>query len=214
MVVRPASEAPFEGVSDFGVAIREIDTGQNHCAILYKLDHRQARFCHLAFHHDLRDEIAHDPYLWADAGLDPTNRRVVAAWVGNLQINRGNIPYGLDSAGCCFDVVTGELLPPPIGKGLTCSTFITSVLRSLGFDVLKENEWPQRSGDVVFGQKIVEMLEAVHASGDHIQAVKKDVGAQRFRPEEVVGAITLSAWPVGFADARDLADAVIKDLKG
>src|ERR1700740_2083056 len=102
MAVRSASDVPFESVSDFGVAIREIDTAQKHCAILYKLDGRQARFCHLAFHHDPRDEIAHRPYLWADAGLDPANRRFVAAWVGNLHRNKDNIPYGLDAAGCCF----------------------------------------------------------------------------------------------------------------
>jgi hypothetical protein len=213
MAVRSASDAPFERVSEFGVAIREIDPAQNHCAILYKLDGREARLCHFADHHDLRDEITHAPYLWADAGLDPANRRFVAAWVGNLYINKDNIPYGLDSAGCCFDVATGEFITPPIGKGLTCSTFITSVLRSLGFDVLKESEWPQRSADVVFGQTVVERLVAAHANEDHIQAVKADIGAQRFRPEEVVGAITLSAWPVEFADARAIADAVTMDLK-
>jgi hypothetical protein len=213
MAVQPAFDAPFEGVSDFGVAIRETDPAQNHCAFLYKLDRRKARFCHLANHHNLRDEIAHDPYLWADAGLDPANRRFVAAWVGNLHINQDNIPYGLDSAGCCFDVATGKFIPPPIGKGLTCSTFITSVLRSLGFDVLKESEWPQRAEDVGFGQMVVEMLVAAQANGDHIQAVKADIGAQRFRPEEVVGAITLPTWPVAFADARAIADSVIMDLR-
>jgi hypothetical protein len=213
MAVRPASDAPFDGVSDFGVAIREIDHAQNHCAILYKLDGRVARFCHFADHYDLRGEIAHDPYLWADAGLDPANRRFVAAWVGNLHINKDNIPYGLDSAGCCFDVATGEFITPPIGKGLTCSTFITTVLRSLGFDVLKEKEWPERPEDTAFGQKVVEMLVAAHADGDHVKAVKADIGAQRFRPEEVVGATTLSTWPVGFTDARAVADAVMMDRK-
>jgi hypothetical protein len=213
MAVRPASDAPFERVSDFGVAIREIDCAQNHCVILYKLDGRGPRFCHFANHHDLRDEIARDPYLWADAGLDPINRRFVAAWVGNLYINKDNIPYGLDSGGCCFDLGTGEFIPPPIGKGLTCSTFITSVLRSLGFDVLKEDEWPERPEDVAFGQKIVDMLRGTHANEDHIQAVRADIGARRFRPEEVVGAVTLSTWPVAFAEARAVAEAVIMDLK-
>jgi hypothetical protein len=213
MAVRPASVAPFDTVSDFGAAIQEIDPGQNHCGILYKLDGREARLCHFANHHVLRDDSARDTcYLWADAGLDPANRRFVAAWVGNLHINKDNIPYGLDSAGCCFEVATGEFITPPIGKGLTCSTFITSVLRSLGFDVLKEDEWPQRPDDVAFGQKVVEMLVAADANEDHIQAVKADIGAQRFRPEEVVGAVTLSTWPVAFADARAVADEVIKDL--
>jgi hypothetical protein len=211
MAVQPASDAPFETVSDFGVAIREFGAAQYHCAILYKLG-REARLCHFAFHQDLRDEIAKEPYLWADAGLDPVNRRFVAAWVGNLRINKDNIPYGLDSAGCCFDMTTGDFLAPAIGKGLTCSTFITSVLRSLGFNILKESEWPQRSDDVAFGQKIVEMLIKTHADEHHIQAVKEDIGAQRFRPEEVVGAITLSDWPVAFTDARAIADAVIMDV--
>jgi hypothetical protein len=213
MVGQRASEAPFDGVSDLGVAIREFGSGQNHCAILYKLDGRGARFCHLANHLDLRDEIAHAPYLWADTGLDPANRRFVAAWVGNLHINRGNIPYGLDSAGCCFDLPTGQFVTPPIGKGLTCSTFITSVLRSLGFDLLNEREWPQRAEDEAFGRNVVQMLVSVNADKDHIKAVTEDIGAKRFRPEEVVGAATLSAWPVAFADAHVVADAVVLDLK-
>jgi hypothetical protein len=211
MAVQPACDAPFEKVSDFGVAIRQFGPGQYHCGILYTLG-REARLCHFAFHHDLRDEIAKEPYLWADAGLDPVNRRLVAAWVGNLRINNDNIPYGLDSAGCCFDVATGEFLSPPIGKGLTCSTFIMSVLRSLGFNVLKESEWPKRSDDVAFGQRIAEMLMKAHANDDHIQAVKEDIGAHRFRPEEVVGAITLSDWPIAFTDARAIADAIIIDV--
>ncbi len=93
------------------------------------------------------------------------------------------------------------------------STFITSVLRSLGFEVLKYDEWPERPEDVAFGQKIVDMLRAAHANEDHIQAVRADIGARRFRPDEVVGATTLSAWPVAFVEARAIAKAVIMDLK-
>jgi hypothetical protein len=214
MVVRCAADASFDGVSDLGLAIREIRPGQNHCAILYKLDGRSARVCHLANHHDLRDEIARDPYLWANAGLDPANRRFVAAWVGNLHVNKDNIPYGLDSAGCCFDLATGEFIAPPIGKGLTCSTFITTVLRSLGFDLLREGEWPQRVEDAAFGQGVLEMLAVANADDEHIKAVAGDIGAQRFRPEEVVGAATLTIWPVPYADARTVADAVVQDLNG
>lgn len=57
------------------------------------------------------------------------------------------------------------------------------------------------------------MLEG-KASEEHIEAVRQDLGAKRFRPPEVVGAATTDSdfWPISFAEARDLADQVEADL--
>jgi hypothetical protein len=136
-------------------------------------------------------------------------------------INKENIPYGLDPSGSCFDPETGEFIPPAIGKGLTCSTYITAAFRQLGIELLQQATWPDRPEDVAFGNRIVDGLTAerqrdsTRVSQEHIDGVRNDVGARRFRPEEVVGASSRSfaEWPIAFADARLLADQILQDLE-
>jgi hypothetical protein len=93
---------------------------------------------------------------------------------------------------------TGEFFPPPLGKGLTCATFILAVLRGHGLLPVDETTWLPRAEDVDWQTAIIEDLEASGAEQDHIEAVRNDIGAKRFRPAEVVGAVIEadSHWPV------------------
>jgi hypothetical protein len=50
----------------------------------------------------------------------------------------GNIPYDINSAGVCFDKNTQEFVQPPVGKGLTCATYIKAVFFHFGFSLLDE----------------------------------------------------------------------------
>ena len=153
------------------------------------LDEGAARLIHFAWHRDLRDDEPDNTYLWADIGLDTANARYLAAFAANLKRNQVNIFYGLDQAGSCFDSETGDFIPPPLGKGLTCATFILAVMRSVGFAALLEESWSPREDDAAFGQQIVEDLIATQPPIDpaHISVLASDAGAKRFRPEEVVG---------------------------
>ena len=53
------------------------------------------------------------------------------------------------------------------------------------------------------------------AEPEHIAAVRNDVGAKRFRPEEVVAAVISPSgeWPVRFAAAAALAAQILADLQ-
>jgi hypothetical protein len=212
MAVQTSSEAAFDTVSWLGVAIRFVDGNRTHSGFLIKLDDQPTMLCHFAWHRDLRFFPPSNHYLWADAGLDQPNREYLAAWIGNLHQNAANIPYGLDANGSCFDRDTGQFLPLPVGKGLTCATFMIAVLKSLGYPFLKEDEWQPRRDDLEFQQAIVDALARDGADPAHIAGVQNDVGAKRFRPEEVVGAGTIPDWPVGFQNARTVADQILLDL--
>lgn len=218
MVVFHSRERPFSDVSNIGIAIREVERPPrpigHHCGFLYKLDGGDPRLLHFAWHYILRDDAPPEAYLWADMGFDEPNGRYVAAYASNLKRNEHNIPYGLDVAGSCFDRESGEFIPPPLGKGLTCATFVSVVLRSLGFNLLQEQTWEARPDDNDFGVYIVEDLKASGAHPDHIDAVSKDIGAKRFRTPEVAGATTkpLSEWPLSFEIARTLATQILADL--
>jgi hypothetical protein len=218
MLVYPASERPFSTVQNVGIAVRQIERPDRpvsrHCGLLYKVDGGQTRLLHFAFHCDLRDELAKEPYLWANIGFDEINGRFVAAYAAQLTHNSNNIPYGLDASGSCFDPSSGDFIQPPLGKGLTCATFITAVLGSLGFQLLLQQSWVEREEDEEYGKNVVLDLKEYGASESHISAVVTDIGAIRFRPEEVAGASThpYQGWPIILEDAINLAKQILADL--
>jgi hypothetical protein len=223
MAVHQSSARPFADVRHLGVVVRAVDgIDPNepfglHSGFLYKLDGAEPRFNHLAWHFDLRDEPASDDrYLWADTGLDEGNSRVMAAWLANRGAHPNNIPYGIDAQGVCFDKETQQFVPPPIGKGLTCATYIKAVFSHLGFIILDEGTWPpDRPEDRSWQIAVVEALRRDGAGEDYVTAVTNDVGAKRFRPAEVVGAATLPAvsWPAAFEDVAVVAASIIVDVQ-
>jgi hypothetical protein len=166
----------------------------------------------LAFHFKLCDETPSPAYLWVDCGLDDVNKKVIAAYMGVIRKNKNNIPYGLDVDGNCFDRDTGEYIEQPLGKGLTCATFIMAIFGRFGFRLLKTEEWPERAEDIQWQQQILEVLEAEGASADHVAAARKDIGTARFRPEEVGGAVSETLHPVGFERVREIVEEIMAML--
>lgn len=220
MTVYRSDERPFNDVRALGVAVRSVpalspdDQYGLHSGLLYKIDGGFPRISHLAWHFQLKDDPVADPYLWADVGLDTNNSRIIAAWLALRQTSPSNIPYGIDAAGSCFDKTTREFLPPPLGKGLTCATYIVAVLKSLGFPLLLEDTWPtDRASDHSWQRAVIDTLKNTGAGEDYVDAAQKDVGAKRYRPAEVVGSATRAPWPVAFQDAAALASAVIADVQ-
>ncbi|CCD96501.1 hypothetical protein BRAO375_600074 [Bradyrhizobium sp. ORS 375] len=220
MTVYRSDERPFDDVQALGVVISPApalvpeDQYGLHSGLLYKIDGQPARISHLAWHHQLRDEPAADPFLWADVGLSAENSRFIAAWLALRQNSPSNIPYGIDAGGACFEMATHEFLPPPLGKGLTCATYIVAVFRSLGFPLLLEETWPaDRPDDHAWQRAVLSLLRRTGATEDYVEAAQTDVGAKRYRPAEVVGAATRAPWPVAFQDATALAAAVLTDVQ-
>ena len=203
---------PFSEVNHVGVVIQRTEHGL-HSGLLYQLPNSEPRILHLAFHHMLRDEPAALPYRWSDMGLDEDNKLVLATLLSRIAATEPRINYGFDSDGACFDPETGDMLPLPIGKGLTCATFIVAALRTYRFRLLDPATWPERPEDREWEEAILNLL-AEYATADHVEAVRSSVGAKRLRPDEVVGAATLSDdyWPASFQSARGLADQILADL--
>jgi len=215
MPILEAANCSHAEVEHVGVAILETQPGKFHCGFLLRLEDEPPQILHLAFHHRLRLSDAELPYRWADVGLDIVNKRVLAGQLYQLKDGSPNVPYAFDAEGIAFDPETGALSPPPVGKGLTCATFLVAALLSFGYPALvDETTWPHRDEDAQWQADIVQTL-AQFASPNHVELVMQQVGATRIRPDEVVGAATLSElnWPVAFLDARALADQVIEDLQ-
>lgn len=204
---------PFDKIRRLGVVIRFVKPPQSHCGILYHLDDEDPKILHLAWHKKLCCEAPSNDYLWADVGLDDYNQDVIAATFANMMVNAGDVSYGLDSNYICFDA-DGTYRAPPAGKGLTCATFIVAVFRSHGYEICDQPTWPDRGEDQVWQNWVTDMMERTGVEPEHINLVRQDIGAKRFKPDEVVASASMADqdWPIKFQDARTLADQIMAEL--
>jgi hypothetical protein len=151
--------------------------------------------------------------MWSDVGLDEVNCDFIAATFGHMIENAGDVSYGLDSDLICFDE-DGTYRAPPAGKGLTCATFIVAVMKSQGYEICDLPTWGHREEDQAWQEWIIRMMEKYHVDPAHIDLVRNDIGAKRYKPDEVVASASLmsDAWPIKFSDARALADEITAEL--
>ncbi|NMQ20807.1 hypothetical protein E4P82_17370 [Candidatus Competibacter phosphatis] len=215
MAVSRQSAHPFAPDEMLGVAIgipNPDNKWQRHVGLIYWIDNSGPRFCHLAWHFMLRDEPLPADYFCGPSGLDPVNKIFMAAYVALLNQNVGDVPYGIDYDGTYFDD-QGHYIVQPLGRGLTCATFILAVFARNGFDLVETESWPERPDDVEWQQQIIGVLGR-YASREHIEAVKQNVGAKRFRPEEVAAGVVSQNIPLHFSAARVLAQEILHDMYG
>lgn len=198
-----------------------------HAGVLYKDPGEAHRLLHLAFHALVANDTLPDArfvYYWARLPLDADRAAALSGFCRRVAKRSPPIPYGIVyEGGRLAEDGTAELSGKAVG--LTCATFVLSVFKSAGLDLLNLGTWPVRKDDVVWHEHIVKMLNDVRnrhpdrISENHIMAVAQESGCARFRPEEVAAACGLR-WPVSFCDvelegmaARSfLLDEVVKSI--
>lgn len=180
------------------------DQDQRHVALLYCVGAgRPVRMLHLAWHHRLMEEEAHGEGVWARVPLEPEDDVIYAGHLAAVaRANaRGVIPYGFQLLPRGFDPASGAWRGA-FGEGLTCATFVASVLASFGYEILIEKTWYVRAEDVEWQQKILGLLRG-RADLEYVAHQARHVGrVARFRPEEVAVAAASSDVPLGFARAE------------
>lgn len=124
------------------------------------------------------------------------------------------MPYGFDRTGIAFDPSTGKATIPSGGKGLTCATFIITVLETQLLRLLKEEEWPSDANFEWQDSMLAELKGAPDVDESYILAVSEHVGhVRRFSPEEVVGSAAEAAWPVGYQRATKAAQKILSKMR-
>lgn len=213
MPLLKASDEPPRNVAYVGVAIQDVRPGQFHCGLIYRIGNDPTRYLHLAFHHLLTDEPAQHTLRWGELGLDEDNKLVLATFLSRIAKVNPKISYAFDAEGVCIDRETGDLLPAPPGKGLTCATFVNAALKAYGYDCIDFSTWPSRDDDEKWQETILKVLRQ-HADQEHVQLVEQSIGAKRLRPDEIVGAAIIDAeeWSVNFDESRRAADQILADL--
>jgi hypothetical protein len=216
--VYTAAEHPFDQLPHVAIVITCLRErkGQQHVGILHRDEStNEVRMLHLAWHHNLRNSLPKTSYAWIIPPIPARRARQVAA--SCRKVNRANpagIPYAFSPASDCFDADTGGFLIGPQRYGLTCASFVLGVFHIAGVSLIQYGTWPaSRDGDKEWQQQIIAQLTEDGASQEHIHAVESEVGAVRYRPEEVAGAGAANSLPVAFAEAAELAEQILERLR-
>jgi hypothetical protein len=123
------------------------------------------------------------------------------------------VPYAFSPPNDCFDSVTWEFIFGPTRLGLTCSTFVLAVFHTARLPLVDYSSWPvNRPGDSEWQQRIVSLLKG-RAPEAHVEAVSREVGSARFRPEEVAGAATVNPLPASFELAAERGEQILELLQ-
>lgn len=203
----------------FALAIARVNTQQAHCGILYRDGSDTIWLLHLKWHLRLRQQdISEDlnlNYRFVQVKRHKSILKHLAVICSKVARENSDVPYGFNPD-VSIDPDTGIIEIKSSGSGLTCATFILSVLKSQALELLREDEWPYDANQK-WQAAIIEMLEDQHVtpniSEEHLRLMKEDVGkVRRFTPQEVVGSSTLPPWPIGFNDAQKIATAIDREM--
>lgn len=102
---------------------------------------------------------------------------------------------------------TGELRLGSDEVGLTCATFLLAVFRSVGVELLRLDEWPERAEDEKRWTALLAMLESQGVDAAHLKALRGQTNARRYRPDEVAAGSSVTP-PCGFDEASSRASAL------
>src|SRR5262249_13248853 len=122
---------------------------------------------HQAWHHITRDApIASEsaamngPFFCVMPAIEPDRARAIAAFWEFIASRNETIGYALrHDPHALFDPQTGRLTMPT-GVGLSCSTFVLVLFRSVRFPLVDTAGWPvSRPGDREFQEMLLEVLD-------------------------------------------------------
>lgn len=210
-------EKPLSDINHAAIAIQSINSTQRHIGLLHReSDSKEVNLLHLAWHHDLRNHPPNSAYLWVDPEIHPRRMRQVAAFCRKVwRSNEKSVPYAFSPPNDCLSRQTGKFLFGPTRQGLTCASFVLAIFESVGLPLAQYKTWPAvRESDREWQNWIVNQLENSQpaASAEHVEAVRSEVGAIRYRPEDVAGAAIASSLPADFASAEKLAAQIVERL--
>jgi hypothetical protein len=195
-----------------------------HTGLFYWDPDEEPRFLHLEFHARLADQRLPDDehtYFWVELPVDDDSAATIAGKIRNVRDLHPQVPYGiLYEGGKIPD--DGVVLLKGKTVGLTCATFVLTVLSTINYDLLDLDTWNEsRSGDDSWYDYIVKALERYRIGREsllkveHIDAVRSQKGCVRYRPEDVAVAAQLSPWPAVYltvkAPSQSLRDFLLAD---
>jgi len=203
----PGTSAPV-------AAVAVIPDNRGHTGIVYSDEAEESWLLHLAFHHQLQRDLLDGTCGWILSGASIPKERLehVAAMCARVwqRYEVGGLPYGFRYVASRFNE-EGVFVLGADERGLTCATFVLAVYRAVGLELLKLDEWPQREEDQERFEALMRLLARRCSDVLHVEAVRKQTRAIRYRPLEVAGG-SGCALPATFSDAVSVATAIEEEL--
>ena len=211
------ADQPFDAKHWIAVAIGEPDTDQRHIGILHRTKDSVPEFLHLAWHCLLQNDSELPDYLtvWVAPTVPRERQRSIAAFCRRVwrKNAKDGIPYAFSKPCKSFDASTAAFLIGPSRYGLTCATFVLAVFDAAGIPLADYLTWTlDRPGDRQWQKKIIRTLEHQQVEQEHIDHLRKEAGAVRYRPEEVAASTALAPPPAAFPDAEKLGEQILNRI--
>lgn len=215
--VRSIHGEPIPESQSVCVLIGETGRAQRHIGILHRQSGHQAEVLHLAWHCRLENSTLLPKYmsLWIAPNYPEPRLRSLAAWCRRIWKANSNdgIPYAFSHPDDCFDIATAKFLMGPSVFGLTCASFVLAVLDRAGLRLVDYSTWPiGREGDQEWQEKIITDLSR-RAASEHIEHVRSEIGAVRYRPEEVAAAVAHAPPPAPFDIAAEIGGRIVDRIQ-
>lgn len=212
---------PFQEIEEVGVAIKSSEDGQNHIGILYLDENDTVQMLHFANQNHLINEVPKPYYFWLNLGdsFQSRDKSLIRAFLLDIlsniynQLPQVSFNYGFEDIAPVFDG-DGSILPERKDASFTCASFVLSLFESLGYSLIKYDEWPlDDEKNKQWQQSILDLL--LHnfcITPDQYQAQQQKIGARRFLPEEVAAATQLSR-PASYEDVSPVAKIIAAEIK-
>lgn len=200
------------------VAVGEPNPDQRHIGILHRNRNAHLQFLHLAWHCRLRNDDNRPDYLsvWVAPSVPAQRQRIMAAFCRRVwrKNERDGIPYAFSNPQGSLDPATGAFLIGPTRFGLTCSSFVLAVFHAAGLQLADYESWPaDRDGDSQWQQSIIAELNSQQTEQGHIEHLRSEIGAVRFRPEEVAASTAHAPPPVAFQQAEEGGQQILNRIR-
>jgi hypothetical protein len=190
-----------DDVSHVAVAIGRVtsEPHNTHTGVVYRDLDGSLWMLHLGWHYMLLNWRYDGKYACVVPKIEPERARIVAGLCRTIWRRRPKIAYSLRlDVHARFRAATGDVVLTKNGNGLNCSNFVLVVFLTTGISLIDFATWRQRAEDADWHRYLVQQLEEHGASGEHIEAVRSEIGCARVRPEETAGASIEDALPATF----------------
>jgi hypothetical protein len=217
---------PLSPFNEMGFAALAITNDGSHIGILYRLiEGGPISMMHLCWDHQLLNRQFgarhHADYVWVELAIDPLRAKQIGQFCVEVsQSNPDGIPYAFgDPMGAFAD--DGKWIEANQRVGLTCASFVLSILEQVGINLVDRRAWRKHWDDALFFSWMIRALRGEFSPDppaalrpDHWMAVEDQVarGAVRYKPMEVAGAATAGYMPISFFEAFMLAGDMKCDL--
>lgn len=218
--IHDVEKEPIDSSQYVAVVLGVPPSGGRHIGIWYRADDDgNPNTLHLAWHCMLENVASPPAYftLWVKSSYPAPRLRQAAAYIRRVWTANGRsaIPYSFSSPNDSLDPETGAFLLGPTRLGLTCASFVLAVFHGARLPLINYATWvADRPGDREWQEWIIEQLESRGADRQHIEHLRSEIGAVRFRPEEVAAGAALAPPPADFGTASVLGEQIVTRLSG